>query len=509
MESNSLGTLIIRTDANSQIGIGHFMRCLAIAQAWKDHGGKSLFMMGTFSLPLELQLKSEGIEVLKIPATLGSIEDTIKTIGIAKEVMPFWIILDGYHLDSNYQKKIKEEGFRIMVIDDMAHLPNYHGDILLNQNIHAEKLNYSAEPNTKLLLGTKYVLLRREFLGRKVVTREIPKIAKRVLITMGGSDPENITLKVIQAIKELNLNDIEVAIVIGPDNPHADIIKEEISLSPFPFNIFSHVKDISELMCWADLAISAGGSTSWELAFMGVPNIVIYFAENQKEVAENLHKEQVAFNLGHFKHVEIKQIKEILERLIFDKDLRIEMSKRGKELVDGEGVDRVLMNLKGDRIRLRKVREEDCELLWRWANDPEVRRVSFSSEPILWEEHKNWFRSKISDQNCIFYIALEKNDIPIGQTRFDIKGDEANISISLDKIYRGKGYGNELIKISSERIFNDSKVNLIHAYVKNSNKISAISFLKAGYIQKEITEINNHTAVHFILNKTDLKCMNI
>ena len=149
-------------------------------------------------------------------------------------------------------------------------------------------------------------------------------------------------------------------------------------------------------MAWADVAVSGGGSTSWELAFIGLPNLILILANNQHSIAEGLDTAGVAANLGRYDNLSSAQIAQALTRLLAATMGRAEMARHSQELVDGEGADRVLMQVKSKMLSLRQVREDDCRLLWEWANDPEVRAVSFLSEPILWDQHVQWFKSKIN-----------------------------------------------------------------------------------------------------------------
>ncbi len=491
--------LIIRADTETRIGTGHVMRCLALAQAWQDSGGQVGFAMAIGVPALETRLKSEGIEIFKITTQPGSINDAVQTVNLAERMGANWVVVDGYHFDSTYQRKIKDSGHQLMVVDDMAHLDHYYADIVLNQNIHAESLKYFFESYTKLLLGTKYVLLRREFMKWRGRSREVPDVASKVLVTLGGSDPDNVTLKVIQALQKGGIPDLEVKIVVGPSNPHVKSLKDIMLSTPCSMLILEDVNNMPELMAWSDLAVSGGGSTSWELAYMGVPSVVLVVAQDQRVIAEELGKMGVVSNLGWHEQVSSSQVAQAIRQLSLSVKTRKRMASGGQDLIDCEGAERILMYMKGEKVRLRKLRKEDSKLIWKLSNDPEVRRVSFSSDPISWEDHVKWFQSKFNDPKCIFYIPVNHEDTPIGQVRFDIKNHEAGISISLDKRFRAMGYGVKVIQLSSERLFESSNVTVIHAYVRIENEMSRRTFLKAGFVKRENTKVNNQQAIHLIL----------
>ena len=342
--------LIIRADANAQIGTGHLMRCLALAQAWQDVGGEVIFVTACRNEGLLGRLREEGFEVHLLSSSHPDPGDWEVTKNVLAGHPDAWVVLDGYHFDETYQKRIKDAGNHLLVIDDMAHLKHYYADIVLNQNLHAEDLHYSCEPYTKPLLGTKYVLLRREFLARRDWKREIPKMARRGLVTLGGSDPGNYTLKVIQALQKVDISGLEATVVIGASNPHADVLKKAMEQSRIPIRLIHNAKNMPELMAWADVAISGSGSTCWELAFMGVPIISLVLTENQRGVAKALSEAGVALNMGWFEQVTDSQVAKVLIDVLNSYDRRRKMNLAARALVDGEGAARVVMHLRGERI---------------------------------------------------------------------------------------------------------------------------------------------------------------
>jgi len=156
--------LIIRTDASIQVDTGHFMHCLALAQAWKDAGGEVIFITACQSDGLLQRLREEEFDVRLLDRPYPDTADWESTSAILAAHPETWIVLDGYQSDEAFQQRVKGAGHRLLVMDDVAHLNHYHADIVLNQNLHAEQLHYSCEPCANLLLGARYVLLRREFL---------------------------------------------------------------------------------------------------------------------------------------------------------------------------------------------------------------------------------------------------------------------------------------------------------------------------------------------------------
>ncbi len=492
--------LVIRADAGPEIGTGHVMRCLALAQAWQDAGGHAIFAMATEVPNLEDRLKSEGMENAYLPVEPGSSDDAIATGNLAREMGAAWVVVDGYHFIANYQRRIKESGMQLLFIDDCGHTDHYYADIVLNQNIYAQEGLYAdREPYTRLLLGTRYALLRREFLKWKKWNRDIPGVGRRILVTMGGSDPGNISLKVIKAIQALDIQDLEVKIVIGPSNSHAASLADAVHCSLF--TVHRSVENIPELMAWADLAVSAAGSTCWELAFMRLPALLLVVADNQNCVADRLEVAGAAINLGRQSAVSPPEVSRALLRLLRDRGEREAMARSGRNLVDGEGAARVVKCLQGGGMELRPASVDDCRLLWKWANDPETREVSFSPESIKWEDHVKWLESKLGDSDCVLLVASNGEGTSIGQVRFDVDGGEAIISVSVDKAFRNRGYGNRIIRLACGKVFETARIGSIHAYVKEGNYGSAKAFFKAGFKRSGICIVKGQKAFHFVLER--------
>lgn len=478
------------------------MRCLALAQAWQDDGGHAVFVMAMESPVLEDRLKSEGMEVVHLSARPGSDGDAVQTADLARQMAAHWVVVDGYHFPTDYQRIIKDIGLCLLFIDDIGHAEHYYADIILNQNLHAHRELYpKREPYTQLLLGTHYVLLRREFLKWEEWKREIPDVARKVLVTLGGGDPDNVTLKVIRALQQVEVDGLEAVVVVGADNPHLEELSSAVHGSRLPIRLESNAKRMPDLITWAEAAVSSGGTTSWELAFMGLPSLILILADNQRPIAEQLNAERISMNLGYHDNLSPGEIAQAIMQLVVSARVRTEMARRGPEFVDGQGPVRVLMHVKGQTLRLRRVRQDDCRLLWEWANDPELRAVSFALEPIPWEQHVQWFKAKINDPYCVFYIGIDAEDVPTGQVRYDIDAKEAVVSVSVDRKFRGKGYGRTLISLSSQKVFDVPDVSVIHAYIKQNNEESVRAFVKAGFKKRGTTIIRGCQATHLILEK--------
>lgn len=496
-----VGCLLIRADASPQIGTGHVMRCLALAQAWQESGGTTLFALANGTSTLEVRLLSEGMKICHLTALPGSADDAAQTIKLARELKAAWVVIDGYHFSAAYQHAIKQAGLRLLFIDDYGHTKYYYADLVLNQNISADESLYAnRESHTRLLLGTRYALLRREFWPWRGWRRKSSPVARKVLVTMGGSDPENVTLKAMQALQNLKGDELETVVVVGSGNLYAGTLQSNIRNRQTC--LVSNISNMAELMAWADLAISAGGSTCWELAFMGLPSIILVLADNQRLIAKQLSALGWAVNLGWHHDISSAQVLQALTSLLVAPEKRVEMIRRGQEIVDGDGTTRLLMHLRGKRLRLRMAGEDDCKLLWEWANDRAVRQSAFSSDPIAWENHVEWFSRKLFDPKCFLFVALDDKDTPVGQIRFDIDGDQAEVDVSVDESKRGLGYGGLLISIGVEELLRVTSVQTVNAFIKLNNVVSIKAFERAKFKNLGVEIVRGNMAIHYAWFRT-------
>ncbi|MEW6607091.1 MAG: UDP-2,4-diacetamido-2,4,6-trideoxy-beta-L-altropyranose hydrolase [bacterium] len=330
---------IFRTDGGAKIGLGHIRRCLSLAEGLSQKGIQCIFITRDIDPAVGKRIVANNHLVERLPAQADLKKDLSLTINLIKKHQPSLVITDSYGIDEHYLEQLKKLNVTLMSIDDLSKL-HFCSDIVLNQNVGAKGDDYSTERYTKLLIGPKYALLGKSLRDKHQLKKGIKRIAQNILVTLGGTDPDNQTLKVVRAIKPVKEN-LRITVVIGPGYLYEEILKEEIKTDN-RFIIIRDPDDIFSLMEEADLAISAGGSTCYEIACLGVPNIILSLADNQKKVANGLANYGTSVNLGWFKEVTEEQIKKAVEDLIKSRQKREEMSQKSKELVDGRGVERVV-----------------------------------------------------------------------------------------------------------------------------------------------------------------------
>lgn len=346
--SKDKGILLIRADANVAMGTGHVMRCLALAQTWQDAGGRAVFATADLLPPVRERLRSEGLEVIAVEAELGSCDDARYLAELADRCAAAWIVVDGYHFDADYQRDLKAAGLQVLFLDDNGHAGHYAADLVLNQNAHADESLYSdREPYTRLLLGPRYVLLRREFQAWREWKRVIPPTGRKVLVSMGGSDPGNVTAAVIPALKSVQVEGLEVVVVAGGSNPHVESLEQAIRSSNGRIRLLRDVVDMPELMAWADVMLAAAGTICWEICAMALPALLVVTASNQRAAARRLAASGATLTLdSETDNIETDSA-HLLQNLLESQSLRQGLSSRARELVDMGGSARVVSILRG------------------------------------------------------------------------------------------------------------------------------------------------------------------
>ncbi len=493
-------SILIRADADNRIGAGHVLRCLSLAQACLNQGGQVAFACARIEPKLRDHLQAEGVAVHTLDTEPGSAADAEKTVGLIDRLKPTWVIADGYSFGDKYQQAIKRSGAKLLVLDDFRHADHANADVILNPNASVDASLYAdREDQTNVLAGHRYALLRHEFQAWRGWKREVPEVASKLVVTLGGGRYDDLLRLIVRGIAQSVTVKTEIR-VVSPNLPeNLDGIHDEARNRSASFEFLPFVKDMAKLLAWADLAIAGGGSNCWERALLGLPSLVLVLADNQDANAAFCESQGIGLNLGKYQKLTDTALATTLKAILVDREKRATMARAGIKLIDGFGANRVYDHLKANEVSLRMVREEDCRWVFEVANDPVVRAASFRSDPILWDGHQQWFAKKVQSPNCVYYIALSEEGAPIGQAYFDVSGSEAVVSVALASAARGRGYGTLLVRKASQEFFGQMEgVSVVHAYVKPANEASLKAFTKAGYVRSELTTVSGHLAEHLV-----------
>ena len=334
--------VVFRVDASShQMGVGHLMRCLALADELEKQNHNVTFICRELKgnlikliehrvliLPVDKDFQSDDLYLSWLGATQE--QDAKQTIQVIHDNADL-LIVDSYALDEVWHKQLKPHAKKIMVIDDLADR-EFDCDVLLNQNLASKQGDYQGKvpSDCELLLGCEYALLRPEFAAfrkRALEKRKKTQEIKNILISMGGSDKKNITYNVLQ-----QLNDgFNIVVVLSSASLHREMIMDYVKGKNI--EVIINADNMAELMLDADLAIGAGGSTSWERCCLGLPTLLFVTAENQRAVAENLEHSGAV--------IIVENLKDDLQMMASNFDLWRAISEKSQAICDGFGVKRI------------------------------------------------------------------------------------------------------------------------------------------------------------------------
>jgi UDP-2,4-diacetamido-2,4,6-trideoxy-beta-L-altropyranose hydrolase len=349
-----------RTDASSQIGTGHIVRCLTLADALREQGAECLFVCRAHEGHWMKHVRSRGYAVRALPmpqvsepfvsdlahASWLGVDwqtDAAQTRQALGSEAFDWLIVDHYALDCRWESASRSSCKRIMVIDDLADR-QHDCDLLLDQNYGSSDERYLGlvPSDCTQCHGPEYALLKPVYAERRAQLPARDGQVRRVLIYFGGgANAANFTSLAVQAFQAPELAHIELDIVVGASYAHQSSLEELVALRG-KATIHRQLPDLADLMTKADLAIGAGGATTWERCFMGLPVIVISIAENQRPACEALLAGKMIDYLGHLDQVTSVLIRDRV--LSFEKNLDLlrDISERGLKLVDGNGVSKVI-----------------------------------------------------------------------------------------------------------------------------------------------------------------------
>lgn len=470
--------LTIRADATPNMGTGHVMRCLALAQAAKN-AGIEVRLVGRVLVPWVLRrLEAENVAFETLP---GDVPDTEEPDALLAQIGPAngWLVLDGYHFGPDCHKAAISAGWKLLVIDDYAHLAEYHCDLLLNQNIGSSSFHYTGQSGQKLL-GLDYALLRQEFKQYRQLSekRTFSCGIRRVLLTLGGGDQAGFLNDLIKQLKFWIKPEMELAFVLGDTD--RDVANTILAESGCRFKLLEQIDNMPEMMLWADFVITAGGSTCWELCCLGTPFAVFSLAENQEQLTEYLYEQGIALHLNN------------IQDWVLSEDMAFSLqrcSEAAMKMVDGNGATRVVEHMLSlSRFSLREADASDENFLLYIVNLPEIRKFASSLRNVEVEEHNKWFKERLASPASYIYIVLSLTGERIGYIRFEAKNGEAVLSVALLPSAQEHGFGTQVIIQGCSRLRRAISVPTIKAYVRADNKRAIHSFEKAGFKMSVATD---------------------
>lgn len=336
--------VFFRVDATYQMGTGHVMRCLTLAYDLQKNGVSVIFISRSMDCAIAQMIKGKKIELRMLPCTepldIESVTEYSGWLGVSQQIdaeqtvlslkdynNTDFLVVDHYAIDYRWEQVVANRVQKLVVIDDLANRI-HHCDLLIDQNYYRDpQQRYLGllPSNCVQFIGPQYVLLRSEFrkVRRKMKIRD--GSVSRILVFFGGTDPTGETEKTLKALAQIVVKEIQVEVVVGASNPNKERIKI-ICNSNFNFHFHCQISNMAELMNEADLAIGAGGSTTWERCYLGLPSLTVVVARNQLQLTEEISSLGVTDYLGWYQDVSVEDYLYAIEKAQCNPNKLIDMS---------------------------------------------------------------------------------------------------------------------------------------------------------------------------------------
>lgn len=464
--------VIFRADASHEIGSGHIYRLLTLSDALRSIGWNCAFACTSETLMIVPALKNKGVAILP--------PDAVEACDL--------LVIDHYGLDKDYEEQARGWAKRIAVIDDLADR-SHDCDVLLDMTYGRKQNDYRdlLPDDCTVLCGTEYALLRPQFTQARPASLECRKNLNsppRVLVSLGSTNLHDVTGTVLKALAGYQGQKLAMDVVMGSGAFAYDEVKALTQNIPLhEVVLHTDTPHMADLMMQADLAIGAGGTSSWERCCLGLPTLLVELADNQSMIADQLDQAGAVINLGRLGNFDPANFVQIMDDLLNSRETLGRMSAKASAICDGRGSERVLPWLMADKstkgentVRLRWLEARDEDILLNWQSEPETRRYARTSAPPTPEEHAAWLERKLADTQSFPYLILT-DGLEAGHIRLDNRGAFFEVSILIDPAYYGMGIALAALELLHD-LHNDK---IIRAEVLPQNEASQALFQKAGY----------------------------
>ena len=354
------GVAVLRADGSDRLGMGHIMRCLAFADGLSDVGVELVFVTKAFDPRVTDLIRSKGYDVEGIPSEATATDDARLTREVATRNGAKLIVTDLCH-QAALANRDELDGYHQLLVSDYFTVCLAGGDaidfpahIVVSPYFFRATCPSPATDDKRILLfGPSYFIFRREFIEAARVHRTIAKEGRRILVTVGGGDDLHLTAKIVRALCALSERNLSARVVLGPT--YSDELKREVAdlLIGFKGNyaLLDHNTNMAEAMLWADLAITGDGLTKYETAVTGTPSIMLSRPNSEKALNKEFEKAGTTLHLGDGSLIDIDLLADKIQEVLQDYPRRMLMSQRGKALVDGQGLKRIIAKIPPEVLR--------------------------------------------------------------------------------------------------------------------------------------------------------------
>jgi UDP-2,4-diacetamido-2,4,6-trideoxy-beta-L-altropyranose hydrolase len=471
---------LFRLDAGRTIGLGHMLRCLALADELAARGWACRFAVNPGAGALAAAVRPVAHEVVED----GGFDDAPRLAAIAADGCDV-LIVDSYRLESGFESACRSFAPRIVAIDDLADRP-HDADLIADPASGRSPADYAGRaPGARILTGAAYALLAPEFARARpqALRRRLDAAhpARRILIALGGAPPAALLQRLIAAARR-GAPDVALDVAAGASDI-ADVADPKV-------RIHRGRVDVAALTADADLAIGAGGSSSWERCCLGLPTLLVEIADNQRATIAALADAGAGRAAGRLEKLDEEKLARAVAQLAADGPALKDMARRAALLCDGLGAARLaneieaLFDARAPRVTLRPATSADGEIMLAWQSAPGARR--FANNPTVPEraEHAAWLSRRLADPLAGPFEIIEADGAPAGVLRFDrIDGaaESCRVSILVAAEAQGQGVARRALAAGGRLLPGATLI----AEVKAANAPSRALFVGAGYEQIE------------------------
>ena len=513
---------IVRADASALLGAGHVMRCLALAAELKRRGHQVVFVMRPLVGHMMMDTEAAEFEVLGLPDwQLGTANSQAEWIDKARSpeaqqldadetlaLLPHrffdWLLVDHYALGKQWQLQMGVAAQKILVIDDQADRA-LCCDLLLNQNPGANTESYAGltRLGSPVLIGPQYALLRPEFSKSANAAHRLDQAAPavRVLVSLGGVDPQGLALKVVSALADCGFRGSGVTVVAGKHNPHE--LELLASCRVLGFVGLQSTNTMAQLMSQADWAVGAGGVSLLERCATGLPSIALAISPNQGPGVAAAHAAGAVLALDPLDAYFPDLLRRMIQSLLTEPERLKAMSQAAMSVCDGRGTTRVADALQAGSLALRVATLRDAPALYAWRNALETRQHSGYGLAFSLEQHVQWMSGVLADPTRRLWIASTTAGA-VGVLRFDSRAERAD-TIAEISVYRvpgqlGQGWGRALITRGVQEAQRTwPGLRQVDAHISDDNFASLGAFAACGFSASAISGLYQKSIEEFPL----------
>ena len=478
--------VLVRCDASKEGGVGHLVRSMSLIEEAISRGWE-VSVSGDITVPFGLDML-DGIRQIPAESTPAGL------VAAATKIGADVVHLDHYGLTGDYRTSLNEVGIFLSSLEDTEY-GRREADLVIDPSPSSAACYRPDDGSDRILRGVAFVPVRQS-VRRVAASRHSgrdqldPSEPIRIVLMLGGTDALNATAELMRVVIASNVSALCTVVV---DRARWSSLPS--STRDVRFNFQEPSSSVIELFHDADVAVSAAGTTLWELLSMGVPTALIQLVANQSDNYHFVASRGLVVGLGSIADPSMSDEArgDLLKTFLTDQRLRAEIAQRGQYLVDGRGAERIVSAWEGmlqpkARFEVREVVEGDASLLYDWRNDATVRAASRDTGLLEWSGHHSWVLGVITDPDR-HLLLVTKNARPVATVRFDLEGPPVaawEVSIAVAPNLRGQGLGSQVLAAAEAHLRQlPRRADAIYAAMRRENHASANLFRAAGYDPQE------------------------